>query len=166
MTDERQNEQRDPLVSRAYRDLAGEQTSRELDEKILGLARGPLGSPVYTRLRLWTRPLAWAAVLSLSLVIVLQVTQLPVAEPEPAPETATPEEIMSVDVDLLQEAEEMARLRTGEQLRPEKTLPSCDEAARSTEASWLECINELEEAGRRDEAASERLAFELQHPAK
>jgi len=68
------NDANESGVSRAYRDLATEKTRENLDEKILQMAAREV-RPRYGLARAWTRPVAWAAVAGLSLVIVLQVNQ-------------------------------------------------------------------------------------------
>ena len=65
----------DPRVSDAYREMAGETTSPELDRKILAMAtaeaRAAPGVP-----RTWFRPLAWAATIALSFALVLEIMQV------------------------------------------------------------------------------------------
>ncbi len=164
MTDERYRDEHDPLVSQAYRDIAGEQSPPHVDAKILKQAKRATRPP-YVRTRAWTRPLAWAAVLTLSLVIVLQVTQVPEFDGlnEAADEPVSADEVMSLDVNPIREAEEMARMQSGEQLRPE-TPVYCDTEARATREAWLACIAALELEGRTDEAASERAALAIAFP--
>jgi len=65
----------DPRVSEAYKDLATEMTSPELDRKILAMAAGKSRSR-YGVARAWVRPVAWAATIGLSLAIVLEISQL------------------------------------------------------------------------------------------
>lgn len=76
MTNERFDRENDSLVSASYQDLATERTPEHLDDAILRKARAA-ARPAYGRLRLWVRPLAWAATIAISLAIVLQVTQVP-----------------------------------------------------------------------------------------
>lgn len=69
------NEANDKRVFDAYRDLASEKTSAELDHKVLAMAaaeaRGARGFP-----RTWFRPLAWAATIALSFAFVLELSQV------------------------------------------------------------------------------------------
>ena len=149
MSNERRERDENSLVSAGYRDLARERTPASLDDMILRKARDA-ARPKYGRLRLWVRPLAWAATVAISLAIVLQVTQvpepeLPLAEPpQPAPKSETTkasraerqapaagrldaevatdaDAFVPASVDALREAEDMARMRSG----------SVDEAALS-----------------------------------
>ena len=69
---------RDPEISRRYRELAREEPPRALDEAILAAARreletypAPLVAP--TGRRRWTVPVAAAAVIVLSAVVTLQI---------------------------------------------------------------------------------------------
>jgi len=85
---------RDPEVSRRYRELARDEPPRALDEAILAAARreletrpAPLVAP--TGRRRWTVPLAAAAVIVLSAVLTLQMqreqSDADLAVPPPAP---------------------------------------------------------------------------------
>ena len=210
MSDERFNPDSDPLVSRTFRELETVSSPAHLDEAILGEARRA-ARPRYAKLRRWTRPVAWAATIGLSLAIVLQLNDGLVV---PEPESTTPveksfesrsddatdagrasgaverkreqfeqpsstREIVSPDVDMLQEAEDIARMRSGEQQRPaaaspalklgadlaeEATAPFCDDEQRATRESWLECIAELVEQGQERAATLEREAFAETYP--
>lgn len=76
-TDHRDDDQR---LTDAYRAVANERAPDYLNEKVLRLAasrRTP-----YFRARTWTRPLAWAATIGLSLAIVLEMTRVPQVEPD------------------------------------------------------------------------------------
>lgn len=72
MTDER-NE----LVSQTYREVADERAPERLNEAVLKEARRA-ARPKYARSRAWTRPLAWAATIVLTVAVVVEVTQTPV----------------------------------------------------------------------------------------
>ena len=78
MTEERnQTDARaDALVSQAYRDLADERTPEHLDRTILRAA-AKAARPRYSRFIAWTRPMAWAATIMLSVALVLEVTNSP-----------------------------------------------------------------------------------------
>ncbi len=64
----------DPRVSDLYRDVAQERAPQHLDQAVLREA-ARAARPRYSRLRLWTRPAAWAAVVLLSATLLLQVSQ-------------------------------------------------------------------------------------------
>lgn len=66
----------DRRVSQAYRGLANEHAPERLDDAILGEAARAVRTP-YSRSIRWTRPLAWAAVVTLCLAITLQLSQVP-----------------------------------------------------------------------------------------
>jgi hypothetical protein len=78
-----QNRENDVRVSAAYRESATGGTPQHLDDLVLRRAamavRPPLG-----RLRSWTRPLAWAATIALSVAIVLEVARTPAPDGVPA----------------------------------------------------------------------------------
>lgn len=65
----------DPRVTDAYREVAKETTSADLDRKILAMAatevRATRGLP-----KTWFRPVAWAATIALSFALVLEITQV------------------------------------------------------------------------------------------
>ncbi|MCP4332450.1 MAG: hypothetical protein GY785_07315 [Gammaproteobacteria bacterium] len=82
MSKERKNLGEDQLVADTYKGLAREQAPEHLNEKVLLLASG--GRSRYSLTRAWTRPLAWAATIGLSLALVLELNRLPQIEPEPA----------------------------------------------------------------------------------
>jgi hypothetical protein len=190
MTDERMPENRDEPVSRAYRELATETTPPAVDEAILRRAR-EAANPAYVKLRAWTRPLAWAATIGLSLVIVMQLAQVAprsgsggievAADSEGTKSARTPDQPASVnvvprDADIIRDAENLARLQAGEQLRPETGAVSrassqslaesqhCDDDARASAQRWLECIDALAKEGRSEHAEAERDAFRKAHP--
>ena len=65
----------DEQVSMAYRSLADEKTPPHLDDKILKMAATRAKQPVYARWIVWSRPLAWAATITLCLAITLELTR-------------------------------------------------------------------------------------------
>jgi len=84
MTNERNDV--DPLVSDVYRELADETTPEALNREVLRLA-AKQGRTPYSLARAWMRPAAWAATIGLSLVVVLQLTNLPVSDTAPVPKS-------------------------------------------------------------------------------
>ena len=189
MSNERQERDNDPRVSSSYRELATERSPKKLDDAILRKAHAAT-RPAYGRLRLWVRPLAWAATVAISLAIVLQVTQVPdpgtpVEEPrQPAAgrvasdAAENKDALVPASAEVLREADDMARMRSGaaDEVALTATGPAqafhekqaapryCDEEARSTAASWIQCIEQLEADDKLVEARAERLVFEQAHP--
>lgn len=251
MTDERNRTDwaadTDAGVTQAYRDTKDERAPDALNQSILDQA-AKAARPRYSRIRSWTRPMAWAATAMLSVAIVLQLTQTPtpdgigidvgtieivppadmpaerVEEPagalrktealrsttkevrqreqqskamaaeqslleqEPsAPAPTSPDranlEVESnvfelKDQDMLQDAENMGRMREGDtredapasvavqsasadeaslRFASEPAVRGhCDETATATAETWLQCITSLEEAGLTDAADEER----------
>jgi cytoskeletal protein RodZ len=96
MTEERnQTDARaDALVSQAYRDLADERTPEHLDRTILRAA-AKAARPRYSRFIAWTRPMAWAATVMLSIALVLEVTNSPSPGVESFDETIGTFEVQS-----------------------------------------------------------------------
>jgi hypothetical protein len=80
MTDERNRidsgADTDTGVTQAYRDTKDERAPEALNRAILDQA-AKTAQPRYSRVRLWTRPMAWAATVMLSVAIVFQLTQVP-----------------------------------------------------------------------------------------
>ena len=268
MTEEREKTdsvgETDALVTRTYRDVANERTPDHLNQAVLKEAASAV-RPRYSRFINWTRPMAWAATVTLCVALVLEVTRAPVPQsiapvdnvtrsesvpqeldvaddvpatgrPGGTPEAETPvyevlektvapttqperasniaaskkaqtketraneaspklslrsradgklsqeeqlaapkpssaDEFRVKDADMLIKAEEMARTQTGDSIEASQsfdaalvsgtaghadTNATCDESGRSTPESWLACIEELEEAGRPDEARRQR----------
>ncbi|NIL94852.1 MAG: hypothetical protein GTO71_10555 [Woeseiaceae bacterium] len=199
----------DAIVSETYRDIATESAPEHLNRAVLDAAARK-ARPTYSRLRLWTRPAAWAAVVILSVALILETNQAPIpqsagplieqdaaapdmrVEPDEKAErqlmksdlgAADAQELRVEDEDMLQRAEETARMQEGRDDQPppgpasravavpqedssahaasfaislEEAPPACDDTARATPESWLECIAELEEAGSLDAARLER----------
>ena len=87
MSKERKNLAADRLVADTYKALAREQAPEHLNEKVLRLASGRRSR--YSLTRAWTRPVAWAATIGLSLALVLELNRLPQIEPEPAAVSAS-----------------------------------------------------------------------------
>jgi len=185
MTDERKTTDSgsndDRLVSETYRGTATERTPEQLNSAVLRNA-AKAARPRYFLLRSWTRPVAWAAVVMLSVGLLLELTQAPVTHPVDESVMAEPalhdSELKVSDTDMLQEAEEMARMQQGP--NGEADLPAaaaipfseksalqssaklvetgsgCDETARAEPQLWLDCIMALEAAGLGDRALAER----------
>lgn len=135
MTNDRKNEDRDRLVRDTYKALAKERASDRLNDQVLRQA-ADAGRSRYSLTRAWTRPLAWAATIALSLAIVLDLAQLPttpsdelgIAAPErsvPAENSATSDapdismdEFVPRDMTVLRDAENMARAQAGANQTP------------------------------------------------
>ena len=69
----------DPAVSQAYRETADERVPAELDRAVLNTA-ADAARPRYARSIAWLRPLAWTATIGLCLVIVLEMSRVPLPE--------------------------------------------------------------------------------------
>ena len=96
MTTETDNQR----VSDAYRDIASQTTRPEIDEQVLKLAATGMRSR-YGLARAWVRPLAWAATITLSVALVLELTQDVVAPSAVIQEEALDERV-ATDADLMQ----------------------------------------------------------------
>lgn len=84
MNDERDTTEMDRLVSEAYRAAATETVPEHLSKKILQMAASEPAKQqqrsTYGIAASWLRPAAWVATISLSLAIVLEVTDNPAPE--------------------------------------------------------------------------------------
>jgi len=178
----------DAQVSAVYRDSAAVTTPEHLDTLVLrraaSVARPPLG-----RMRSWTRPLAWAATIALSLAIVLEVARSPA--PDGTPLTPVPamkrvDEPAAADTEsgspatrhpaeqdttfggsaaTLPAATRKLALPVAAQVSEETVEPAaCDADARSTAESWLACIEQLEKSGETAAADRERKLFVAAFP--
>lgn len=140
MTDERQQ---DDTVSAEYRELAREKTPAHLDARVLGMARKHAKRPSYAGSIRWTRPLAWAATITLCLAITLEIARTPPARVEA--DARSP--VVEADTVTLPEAEveaaaapararrsvEQAEDRSVDQARP-ASLPSESQSLQKKEA--------------------------------
>jgi len=84
MSNERNDSDR--LVSDAYQELADEKTPETLNREVLRLAAKE-GRTRYSIARAWMRPAAWAATIGLSLVVVLELANMPESEMAPLPQS-------------------------------------------------------------------------------
>lgn len=66
----------DSVVTRTYKELAGDLAPEHLDRAILKQATDAV-RPRYLRSISWTRPMAWAATITLCVGLVLEVTKAP-----------------------------------------------------------------------------------------
>ncbi len=157
--DKSQNSKNDQ-VSLAYKTIANERVPDELNRKILQQAERASKestNPASTWTR-WSRPMAWAATIGLTLAIVLDLTRLTIdpaideelrdeAVPEvSAAEPSIREEFAPKNPDVMEAAREQAELRFGPNQQPEApakavdqraTTPQHEEAAGSVEMQQL-----------------------------
>ena len=89
MSNDRESMNGDDRVSAAYRELATERSPDGLNHRILAEARRGAATR-YAMLRGWTRPVAWAAMIGMSLAIVLHVSQTPEMQAPPLEEAVGP----------------------------------------------------------------------------
>lgn len=170
MNHERDDKEMDELVSATYHGLASEKAPAPLDKLILRMAAHEHGNaggqdPTFAP---WKKPLAWAASIGLSLVVVLELGQ--------DPENTVARDAVPAAVTAAPAAE---RMRVGkptaleEKIRPMKTraqaqllVPNaCAATVRDTREEWLDCINELRDLGSVEEANLETAALLLEYPA-
>ena len=102
---------------------------------------------------------------------VLEEAVLPAAMPGRGANLLVPEKIQLKDADMLLQAEELARMHSGDNREAARSaesafasrasgfangVPACDESVRTTPEAWLECIEVLEGAGMTDAASEQR----------
>ena len=155
----------DPLVSAEYRATATERTPAVLDVSVLKQASlAPSGLRRFTAV--WFRPLAFVATLTLALALVIELTSMPEQE---APADQHPE----IPID--RASAEFARMlqddtrRMQEQSSPiagtaDVTTRSCTVEQIADAQEWWQCIQELTDAGRVEEARAELLRFNKAYP--
>lgn len=136
MTSERKNEDRDRLVRDTYKALAKERAPDRLNNQVLRQA-ADAGRSRYSLTRAWTRPVAWAATIALSLAIVLDLTRLPQTRSDAigisAPDVSM-DEFVPRDMTILRDAENMARTQAGANQTPVASSRA-DDAVRVDEGS-------------------------------
>lgn len=88
----------DTAVEKLYRETATERAPAHLDRAVLDAA-ARAGRRSYSRLRMWTRPAAWAAVVMLSVALILETRELPVEDrlPPMTVEPASPADVRRVE---------------------------------------------------------------------
>lgn len=136
MTTERDKEAIDELVSQTYREHSVEQTPERLNQEILSIAadNAKRGSRTDFLFAAWTKPLAWAATIGISLAVVLELSQVPGSSVDiaaPAAESIR-EEFAQQRTDVLDEARKQASQESGQNqnasLADEVTLQDADVA--------------------------------------
>jgi len=136
MTTERDKEAIDELVSQTYREHSVEQAPERLNQEILSMAAGNTsrGSRTNFLFAAWTKPLAWAATIGISLAVVLELSQVPGSSVDiaaPAAESIR-EEFAQQRTDVLDEARKQASQESGQNqnasLADEVTLQDADVA--------------------------------------
>jgi len=136
MTTERDKEAIDELVSQTYREHSVEQAPERLNQEILSLAadNASRGSRTNFLFAAWTKPLAWAATIGISLAVVLELSQVPGSSVDiaaPAAESIR-EEFARQRTDVLDEARKQASQESGQNqnasLADEVTLQDADVA--------------------------------------
>lgn len=136
MTTERDKEAIDELVSQTYREHNVEQAPERLNQEILSMAadNASRGSRTNFLFAAWTKPLAWAATIGISLAVVLELSQVPGSSVDiaaPAAESIR-EEFARQRTDVLDEARKQASQESGQNqnasLADEVTLQDADVA--------------------------------------
>ncbi len=136
MTTERDKEAIDELVSQTYREHSVEQAPERLNQEILSMAadNASRGSRTNFLFAAWTKPLAWAATIGISLAVVLELSQVPGSSVDiaaPAAESIR-EEFAQQRTDVLDEARKQASQESGQNqnasLADEVTLQDADVA--------------------------------------
>ena len=151
------------LVSETYRAFADERTPEHLNRAVLRDA-AKAARPRYLRSVSWTRPLAWAATITLSVALVLEVSNLPAPGPEAFDGTSNKLELQQSEMDAAAGAADDARKPVLEESVPATTSVTLPQSATSNAtAKQMASQRELEkpspdegrfEAARSREAAS------------
>jgi len=168
----------DPEVSDQFRNLASETATDKLNHAVLKAARREARSPAAGVWQAsWFRPAATAAVIALSLALVLEINDTSIlAPPFPAENVSDAfrdaadrsaeqvREAASAVDRTSQNSGSGAPLSTGPGVSTGRTslLPAsqgCDEEQRSTRAAWWTCIETLESGGASNLAERELTAL-------
>ncbi len=117
-------EENDKLVTQTYRDGEQERAPEHLNRAILKSAADS-ARPRYSRLTTWTRPMAWAATVMLSVALVLEVTKVPSQVPASFDDVAKKLESAASDLDqpVAVPASEVAAEEIEEELMPATAAP-------------------------------------------
>jgi len=193
MTADNDKSEVDHLVRRAYRELGREKAPEHLNQTILQKAATADSRNSANRFSVasWTKPLAWAATIGLSLAIVMELTQAPTKLESAAPasrviseETATedvailsfeskksvgassqPAAAASRPLAKMQPTTEPAAMERA-QAEMSDLASECDVTIQEAAEDWMECIRNLRETGATEQADREYEAFLLIYPAE
>ena len=197
------NGESDARVTQTYREVAGQRAPEHLNQAILKEAASAT-RPRYSRLITWTRPMAWAAVVMLSVTLVLEIAKVPTPEAVTferdssklevtSPEFEKAGSNLSTPIEMIKSTAKQAPLgsvpgkRQHSKLRLERVdeqetnqqapasfaasnslesaaTATCSEEMTAAPASWLECIEDLEKAGRIEEANQQRRQLQISFP--
>ena len=182
----------DPVVSAEYRAVAIERTPPKLNSAVIKAARAAArGSGLQGFTASWFRPLAFAASLGLALALLLETTSTDyfpwILDPESssvgpsdsAPATAEEEQISSEFSEMIEASSK--RMREQDVARDaiiqslsepgaieivtlENVARLCTKEQTAGPATWWQCISELDDAGRHDDARAEMEFLQRAHP--
>ena len=178
MTNEKDT--RDPSVSATYRKLATEEPSAELDEQVLAMATRIQRTP-YGMARAWIRPVAWAATIGLSLAFLLEMSQFTpidqqktmLQKPLSAEQRAIADEaVTKAKAEKAQRlgvprrtAVPTAAVASGAEAALDEPEQACGDTVRTSAESWYECIENLRDQGKAEQAAVELEEMRLAVPS-
>ncbi len=182
----------DPVVSAEYQAMANERTPSALDSAVLkdasAAARG-LGLQRFTAS--WFRPLAFVASLGLALALLLEYASTdnlqwapvretpPVVPSDSATATANEEQISSEFSEMIEASSKRMREQEAsrdaliqslnepgaiEKVTVENIARLCTKEQTAGPATWWQCIAELNDAGRHDDARAEMEFLKRAHP--
>jgi len=166
MTNEKEPFEEDELVTETYRELGVEKAPERLNQSILRMASAggkpsPAGGILFAA---WMKPLALAATIGLSLAIVLEVSQVPTVTVQtdsvPAAEMMREEAVLQ-DADVLEKAENRARLQSG----PSRQLISEDDLGHSADTHDELEVFSREVKGKLDAVAAPMRSSQPELPA-
>lgn len=185
MSTERDETETQQLVSAAYRELDTKKAPEHLNQAILqrAVAESAPGRNAGFRFTTWTKPLAWTAVIVLSLALILELSELnTVATPnlqpgEIAPPTGTAAQIEETQTEETAPVRSFGKARpavqteAGEQaesiakpMSKKAAATGCDATRRESREDWMGCIQALRDAGATAQADLEYEAFLLEYP--
>lgn len=122
---------KDPAVSATYRELATETTPDSLDKAVLREAALAAKKSGYAGIIGWTKPIAWAATIGLTLFITVQIADTPTPEIDAATEVLTPLNEQDEDSQLVETPR--AELRADDAYANSGSDSDSDATARSRE---------------------------------
>lgn len=180
MSTENSETEMQKLVSEAYQGLPKESVPEHLNQAIIKQATTEATRSRSYRFAAWRKPVAWTAIIALSLAFVLELAEL---QTQSIPETVTPASPPASNSELRREDSapdrEFSKLRPARQpdameraesvalpmSRKASVAPiGCDEATRKSADAWKECIQTLRESGAVEMADREYEAYILAYP--
>jgi len=167
-------------VGEAYRALSTERTPEHVNRAVLKQASAAVARSSSYPFAGWLKPVAWTAVIALSLAVVLEIAEIQtVSTPDPVTPVLPPASKSELRNEESKAGREFTKIQPAQQpdaweraesvakpMARKASAPraGCDDAARASPDDWMDCIRKLRESGAAELADREYEAFILEFP--